>query len=224
MRIVDCFTDVILLARKLSRGDVQVESFEEARSALEALFDKSQELSEEFNISSETYLDAKFPVVAFIDELFLCSDWEFKNDWKVQSLQRTYFNTTNAGAEYYDRLSELNKFGPDKDVREVYALTLGLGFRGKYFRGEDRQRYEEIKAFNLSLLLPDDAKQDIETATLFPFAYRGHSVEKSSMFTPRLNIYPVLIGVPLVSIIALILYFHFDIAYTLNHIEQLIKY
>ena len=175
-------------------------------------------------MSSEIYIDAKFPVVAFIDELLLCSDWIFKNEWKVNPLQRVYFNTTNAGAEYYQRLSELNKFGPDKDVREVYALTLGLGFRGKYFRGEDRKQYEEIKAFNLSLLLPDDAKQDIETATLFPFAYRGHSTENRSGFIPRLNIYPVLIGVPLVCIVALTLYFHFDIASTLNNIEQLIKY
>lgn len=224
MRIVDCFTDVILFARKLSRGDVKSESADEARSSLKVLFEQSKSLATEDGMSSEMYIDAKYPVVAFIDELFLCSDWEFKNDWKVKPLQRMYFNTTNAGAEYYDRLNELNKFGPDKDVREVYALTLGLGFRGKYFRGEDRQRYEELKAFNLSLLLPDDAKQDIATATLFPFAYRGHSAENKSGFTPRLNIYPVLIGVPLVTIVALVLYFHFDIASTLNHIEHLIKY
>ena len=224
MRIVDCFTDVILYARKLARGDIQVESADEAREALKTLLKESKALSTEHGLSGEIYIDAKYPVIAFIDELFLCSSWAFKGDWKLKTLQRTFFNTTNAGADYYDRLSELNKFGPDKDVREVYALTLGLGFRGKYFRGDDRQQYEEIKAFNLSLLLPDDTKQDIETATLFPFAYRGHSSENKSGFIPRLNIYPVLIGVPLVSIIALTLYFHFDIASTLNHIEQLIKY
>ena len=224
MQIVDCFTDVILYARKLSRGDIHVESGEEAHIAIKELFDKAKSLSNEHGLSGEIYIDAKFPVVAFIDELFLCSDWAFKNDWKIFPLQRYYFNTTNAGSQYYERLSELNKFGPDKDVREVYALTLGLGFRGKYFRGEDRQHYEEIKAFNLSLLLPEDAKQDIESAVLFPFAYRGHSTDKKSVFIPRINIYPVLIGVPLISIVALILYFHFDIASTLDHIEQLIKY
>jgi len=135
-----------------------------------------------------------------------------------------YFNTTNAGAEFYDRLSVLNKFGPDKDIREVFALSMGLGFLGKYFRGEDRQRYEEIKAFNLSLLLPDETEQNIDSATLFPSAYRGHRDYEVSSFKPRLNIYPVLIGVPFIVIVVLSLFFHFDIASTLNDVEQLIKY
>ena len=221
---MDCFTDVILYARKLARGDISVESADEARKNLVTLFDQSEELSKAKEYSNAMYADAKFPVVAFVDELFLTSKWQFKNDWKLEPLQRMYFNTTNAGAEFYDRLSVLNKFGPDKDVREVYALCLGLGFRGKYFRGEDRQRYEEIKAFNLSLLLPDESKQDIDSTTLFPFAYRGHSNDKTSDFKPRLNIYPVLIGVPLVIIVGLSLYFHFDIGSTLNQIQQLIKY
>lgn len=224
MHIVDCFTDVILYARKLSRGDIHVKSADEARVNLKTLFDKAKELSSENDFSEIMYADATFPVVAFVDELFLCSGWEFKHDWGLEPLQRFYFNTTNAGAEFYDRLSVLNKFGPDRDVREVYALCMGLGFLGKYFRGEDRQRYEEIKVFNLSLLLPDEAQQNIDSATLFPFAYRGHRNDANAGFTPRLNIYPILIGVPLGVIAVLSLYFHFDIAATLNHIQQLIKY
>jgi len=224
VRIVDCFTGVILYARKVSRGEIKTESAQEARDQLKNLFEESKNLSEEQGFSKELYTEAKFPVVSFVDELFLCSDWEFKKDWKLEPLQRIYFRTTNAGAQFYDRLNNLNKFGPDKDVREVYALCLGLGFRGKYFRGEDRQAYEEIKAFNLSLLLPEEVKQDIETAVLFPFAYRGHSANRKSIFTPRLNIYPVLIGVPLAIIALMILYFHIDISSALNDIEQLIKY
>lgn len=224
MRIVDCFTDVILYARKLARGEIAVESADEARSSLVALFDKSESLSREQEHDNSMYIDAMYPIVAFIDELFLTSDWVFKKDWQQEPLQRVYFNTTNAGAGFYERLNLLNKFGPDKDVREVYALCMGLGFKGKYFRGEDRKVYEEIKAFNLGILLPDEAQQDIDQATLFPFAYRGHKSEDKGGFTPRLNIYPVLIGVPLVVIIGMALYFHFDIAGTLNQIQQLVKY
>lgn len=224
MRIVDCFTDVILYARKLSRGDVQIESADEARTSLVALLDKSKALSDAHGFSTEMYDAAKFPVVAFVDELFLCSDWSFKNDWKLETLQRLCFNTTSAGSQFYDHLSELNKFGPDRDVREVYALCMGLGFRGKYFLGEDRQRYEEIKAFNLSLLLPDESEQDIDSAILFPSAYRGHSQSSGSGFQPRLNIYPVLIGLPVTVIVVLALYFGLDIASSLNDIQQLVKY
>jgi len=224
VRIVDCFTDVILYARKLSRGEIEVESADEARTALKSLFDKAKKLSTDNEFSDMMYADATFPVVAFVDELFLCSTWEHKHDWRKEPLQRNFFNTTNAGAEFYERLSVLNKFGPDRDVREVYALCMGLGFRGKYFSGEDRQRYEEIKAFNLSLLLPEEAQNNIDSAVLFPFAYRGHTADADTGFKPRLNIYPVLIGVPLLIIVVLSLYFHFDIASTLNDIQQLIKY
>jgi type VI secretion system protein ImpK len=224
VRIVDCFTDVILYARKLSRGDIQVESAEEARDNLKTLFKQARTMSDDSDFSAAMYTDAVFPVVAFVDELFLTSGWELKKDWQLETLQRFYFNTTNAGSEFYDRLSVLNKFGPDRDVREVYALCLGLGYRGKYFRGEDRQRYEEIKTFNLSFLLPDESQHNIDSATLFPFAYRGHSSDDKSGFKPRLNIYPILIGVPLTVIVVLSLYFHFDMASTLNHIQQLIRY
>lgn len=224
MRIVDCFTDVILYARKLSRGDISVESADEARDKLKKLFESAKSLSANNEDSELTYGDAMFPVVAFVDELFLCSSWQHKNNWRTEPLQRLFFNTTNAGAEFYDRLSVLNKFGPDRDIREVYALCMGLGFRGKYFRGEDRQRYEEIKAFNLSLLLPDEEHHNIDSATLFPFAYRGHSDDSDTSFKPRLNIYPVLIGVPLTIVIVLSLYFQLEIASTLDHIQQLIKY
>ena len=224
MRIVDCFTDVILYARKLARGDISVESGEQARTKLVSLFDESERLSKEHEYEGSMYTDAMYPIVAFIDELFLTSSWEFRREWQQEPLQRVYFNTTNAGASFYDRLNVLNKFGPDKDVREVYALCMGLGFKGKYFRGEDRKVYEEIKAFNLSILLPDEIQQDIDTATLFPFAYKGHSEEGGSGFNPRLNIYPVLIGVPVAVITVLLLYFHFDIASTLTDIQQLIKY
>lgn len=224
MRIVDCFTDVILYARKLSRGETQTESADEARVTLKKLFDNAKTLSFDNDLSELMYADATFPVVAFVDELFLCSSWEHKQDWKKEPLQRSFFNTTNAGAEFYDRLSVLNKFGPDRDVREVYALCMGLGFRGKYFSGEDRQRYEEIKAFNLSLLLPEEAQNNIDSAVLFPFAYRGHTADSDASFKPRLNIYPVLIGVPMIVIVVISLFFHFDIASTLNDIQQLIKY
>ena len=224
MRIVDCFTDVILYARKLSRGDIQVESAEQASDTLKTLFEKAKSMSDENDFAVTMYADAIFPVVAFVDELFLTSDWTLKKDWQLKPLQRFYFNTTNAGSEFYDRLSVLNKFGPDKDVREVYALCMGLGFRGKYFRGEDRQHYEDIKAFNLSFLLPGESEHNIDSATLFPFAYRGHSDEAGSGYKPRLNIYPLLIGVPLAIIVVLSLYFHFDIASTLNNIQKLISY
>jgi len=80
VRIVDCFTDVILFARKLSRADIRVESSAEALASVKGLLDQAKVFAESHDLSSDMYEQALFPVVAFVDELFMCSKWEFKND------------------------------------------------------------------------------------------------------------------------------------------------
>lgn len=224
MRIVDCFTDVILFTRKFVRGELEINEPDDVRRELTQLFEQSQKLAESQDMTEDFYLQAKFPVVALVDEMLQCSNWEHKSDWQKHPLQRQYFDTTSAGAEFYDRLNVLNKFGPDRDIREVYALCLGLGFKGKYFRGEDRKAYEGIKAFNLSLLLPDEAQRNIDSATLFPFAYKGHEDSGQNGFKARLNIYPVIIGVPIIVVISLVIFYQFNISSLLEQIQSLLKY
>jgi len=224
VRIVDCFTDVILFARKFVRNELDVVEADDVRREIMSLFGRSLQLAETQGMTEEFYQQAKFPVVALVDELLQTSDWSLKSEWRKNPLQRIYFGTTSAGAEFFERLSVLNKFGPDRDIREVYALCMGLGFRGKYFRGEDRKAYEDIKAFNLSLLLPDEAQRNIDSATLFPFAYKGHSEADDHSFKARLNIYPVIIGVPVIVVVSLLIYYQFNIASLLEQIQSLLNY
>ena len=223
MRIVDFFTDVILHARKFVRQQGEKTDVEQLQSELMRLFGTSRKSALDYGIAVDIYDAALFAVVAYIDELLLCSDWEERKQWQHEPLQRIYFNTTSAGAEFYERLNELNKFGPDRDVREVFALCLGLGFRGKYFRGEDRKAYEDAKAFNLSLLLPDEAQRNIDAATLFPFAYKGHGDADRAGFKPRLSIYPVLIGVPVVIVLVMAVFYRYNVSSTLQQIQSLVQ-
>ncbi len=224
MRIVDFFTDVLLFTRKFCRGETEEMTAEQVRHQLEYLFQQSQVVSEESGILDIIYQAGKYPVVALVDEMLQTSNWAEKSLWTKNPLQRIYFNTTNAGSDFYDRLNVLNKFGPDRDVREVYALCLGLGFRGRFFRGEDRQKYEEIKAFNLSLLLPDEAQRNIDAATLFPFAYKGHEKENDNPFRSRFSIYPIIFGVPIVVVVLMIGFYHFNIASILDSIQAMVNY
>lgn len=224
MRIVDCFTDVLLFTRKFCRGELEEMSVDLVRSELQGLFQKSEESAEQNNMTGDFYQSAKYPVVSLVDEMLQTSSWTEKSAWSKNPLQRIYFNTTNAGAEFYSRLNVLNKFGPDRDIREVYALCLGLGFRGKYFRGEDRKQYEEIKAFNLSLLLPEEAQRNIDSATLFPFAYKGHDKDNTNPYKSRFSIYPIIIGVPITVLILMIGIYHFKVASILDQIQAMVKY
>ncbi len=224
MRIVDCFTDVILFTRKFVRGELTVHGLAEVHSELLNLFAKSRQMAESQDMPMKFYEQAQYPVVALVDEMLQCSSWDQKLGWVKNPLQRYFFETTSAGAEFYDRLNVLNKFGPDRDIREVYALCLGLGFKGKYFRGEDRKTYEEIKSFNLSLLLPDEAQRNIDSATLFPFAYKGHEESDKHGFKARINLYPIIIGFPLVLVIFLIIFYQLNISSILDQIQHLLHY
>ncbi len=224
MRIVDFFTDVLLFTRKFCRGETEEMTVDQVRQQLEGLFQQSQVMSEENGILDNIYQAGKYPVVALVDEMLQTSSWLEKALWTKNPLQRIYFNTTNAGSDFYDRLNVLNKFGPDRDVREVYALCLGLGFRGKFFRGEDRQKYEEIKAFNLSLLLPEEAQRNIDSATLFPFAYKGHEDENTNPFKSRFSVYPIIFGVPILVVALMIGFYHFNIASILDSIDAMVNY
>ncbi len=224
MRIVDSFTDALLFTRKFCRGEIDPMPAEQVRAELQRRFEVSERLCEEMGIAEPIYAAAKFPVVALIDEMLQTSSWEDKANWAKNPLQRIYFDTTNAGAEFYERMNVLKKFGPDRDVREVYALCLGLGFRGQYFRGEDRKRYEQVKAFNLSLFLPDEARRNIDAATLFPFAYKASDARNDNPFKSRLNIYPVIIGVPVAVLIVMLGIYHLNIAWLLDEIQALVNY
>ncbi|MFT4607755.1 MAG: type VI secretion system protein ImpK [Urechidicola sp.] len=224
MRIVDCFTDVLLFTRKFCRGELEQMPVDQVRGYLQDLFQKSEAMAEQDNMVGDFYQASKFPVVSLVDEMLQTSNWVEKTAWSKNPLQRIYFDTTKAGAEFYSRLNVLNKFGPDRDIREVYALCLGLGFKGKYFRGEDRKQYEEIKAFNLSLLLPDEAQRNIDSATLFPFAYKKHDKDNTNPYKSRFSIYPILIGLPITVLVLMIGTYHYKVASILDQIQAMVNY
>ena len=170
MRLVDFYVESLLLARKLpaileSDNEISCASLQERLlrdldSAVKAAIEKS-------GFDESIVKAGLFPVAAFIDELILVSSWPNKKQWKNESLQRHYFDTTNAGQEFYDRLNLLNRQGDDRSIREIYLLCLGLGFKGRYFLPDDRPNISESRLFNLKLLLPDDADNKIEKTVLF---------------------------------------------------------
>lgn len=56
--------------------------------------------------------NALFGACAFADEVLLASTWPGRNEWLRHPLQQVHFNTTNAGEEFYQRLSRLFEHFP----------------------------------------------------------------------------------------------------------------
>ncbi len=225
MRLVDCYIDTILFTRALSNRISQDNpSYEELLASFQQLLSDAEILSNKSSHTSDAFNAGKFAIIAFIDETILCSAWPNKAAWQKMPLQRKYFNTTNIGSEFYDHLNKLSKHGPDKEVREVFSLCLGLGFKGKYFSLDDRPKYEEVKAFNLGVLIPDEAKGNIDKTILFPLAYGEAALNSKASFIPRLNVLPAVIGVPLSVFVVTMLIYHYMMGNQLDAIISAVKF
>lgn len=224
MRLVDSFIGIMLYVRKFARVAANdTPDYETVRTELMQLFEESKTQAVRHGYTEEIYKTAKNAVVAYVDESILCSPWGHRDEWKKEPLQRIYFDTTNHGDEFYEILNRLNKFGPDREVREVYSLCLGLGFKGKYYNLADRHSYEELKNFNLGVLLNDEAKKNIDSTVLFPEAYGEQGKRVIGNYRPRMNIIPYVIATPIVLVSLVLLYANRSISALLDSITSLVN-
>lgn len=82
--------------------------------------------------------DAKYAVVAFIDEQLFRAPWAGRQEWMLEPLQLVYFNENTAGEGFFDRLDALEREPARLHVLQVYYVCLTLGFQGKFaVRGGD---------------------------------------------------------------------------------------
>lgn len=212
MRLIDCFADAISTALSYVdtiRNGIHPD-YDDVRLGVESVLSANANYAEG-GFTREQYDNAKFAVVAFIDELILLSDWEQRHRWAHELLQKSHFATTNAGEEFFDKLDSLSSFEPgDRDVREVYVYCLALGFVGKFFRPGDRARLEEIRNANLKLLRDSDDVAAVQgERELFPGARKETTAGDLRPPTPRR---PVLYyGVPLLVLLVAFVYFRIDL-------------
>ena len=168
MRLIDCFSELlaytVYITTDASAGAV---SYDDASSRYEKFLRQAEIKRSRLEISDKDWSEAFFAVSALIDEMVLCSAWPAKNVWQTAQFQHRFFNTTNAGTEFFQHLTSLE---PGKDnVREVYDWCLALGFKGIYFRPEDAGDIEEISKVNQGLLHAKRSDQGIPH--MFPDAY-----------------------------------------------------
>jgi type VI secretion system protein ImpK len=176
MYLSDYFIDIVAYVTYFLRSPEtqQSSSCESVRADIQRLLFASEEGEKRGLVSHDDYDSARFAVCAWVDEALLNSSWADKNAWMSRQLQQTYYNTTDAGEKFFERLQTL---GPHQlEVREVYYLCLALGFTGRYFN--DDYNLEQIKTANLKLLLGSSlGLPSLERLDLFPEAYPSGDVE-----------------------------------------------
>ncbi len=151
MPLIDCFIELVAyVAYFLKTVPTSPPSFEQVKTDVHHLIGKSHENFQQSSLPQEDFDLARFAVFTWIDEAILNSGWHNKGDWQSEQLQRIYYQTTDAGEIFFDKLNEL---GPlQNQVREVYYLCLALGFSGRYCNPGDEFLLEQLKNSNLKLL------------------------------------------------------------------------
>lgn len=171
MRLSDCFIELMAYTALVIRPDGGGQAaFEQVEADIRRLIAESEAKCQQGGISSADYDLARFAVFAWIDETILSSNWEGKNRWLGEQLQRRFYHTADAGKLFFERL---NTIGPHQlDVREIYYLCLAMGFSGQYCNDGDEYLLEQVKLSNLKLLTGSSmGLPDLKQTTLFPDAY-----------------------------------------------------
>lgn len=138
----DIFTFCLQLQRSKDPGDP-----EQLRLKFDELFRTLETRARQSDIPEPHVADAKYAIVAYIDEMILTSDWSSVKDvWSGRPLQLEYFNEFNAGENFFEKLQRYRGVEEQKklDVLEVYYTCLALGFKGMH--GADLAGIEKLKS------------------------------------------------------------------------------
>jgi type IV/VI secretion system ImpK/VasF family protein len=164
------FTYVLLFEPVTAQGEQEL-STEQVRQEIAALLARQQAAAKRTGMPEIDYQEARFAIIAWADETLLKhTAWAHHSAWSALPLQLEYYQTRNAGEEFFERLERLR---PEQQaVREIYYVCLGLGFSGQYFLGLenalklDHIRHEQARRLPHAV----EALHAITTLTPQPYA------------------------------------------------------
>jgi len=142
--------------------------FNEVRERVTRLIEDQERRVQAGEAPSESYREARFAVLAWVDEIVLTSHWPHRAQW--QHIMLATHGTVNAGEEFYERLEKLPAAA--RDVREIYYLCLELGFLGEHALADSASYLRDLRHGLYRQLsgAPNDIRQHYPR--LFPEAYR----------------------------------------------------
>ena len=184
MTLADCMMPLFAQVRVFAQapsGDAQSLS-----ARLDSAIARARGQCESEGYTQGDFNSALFAFSAWADELLLAARWDDAAQWQRCLLQRRYFNLGNAGVAFYDALAQL---APEQlAVREIYYLSLALGFGGRYAYDRNQKALTDIKRENLLMLLPAGGKLPAGAqALLFPEGYDSATVAARTPLRARFS-------------------------------------
>ena len=212
IEIVDCFIQLMVYTLEFKDNSQEdIYTADKLMTDYEKLIEKARVDFEQKAVQID-FNDALFPLVAWIDEVILSSEYQEKKVWQKNLLQKKIFTTSNAGYEFYERLDSLesNAFV----LRLIFLYCLFLGFRGRYYRDEDKKVLNNI--FEEEKLLVGSSFSDNFPKTAFVDAYAQNPLPQKKIF--KTSYRGVLILISLSLIVGLVIFLAFE-----SHLNSLLS-
>ena len=104
MRLIDCYSELLAYTVYVAGSEPTAAelSYEEAKGRYDDLCGRAEAMRIRGEIPDKDWTEGLFAVCALIDEMILCSTWPGRDKWQVAQLQHRFFNTTNAGAGFFE--------------------------------------------------------------------------------------------------------------------------
>lgn len=191
----EIFTDLIAYVIFFRAScEEQPRPLNEIREKVIALLNAQDERVKTSGVAVETFREARFAVLSWVDEMILNSNWPQRNQW--QHLMLTYYGTLNAGEEFFHHLEQLPS--PLNDVREIYYLCLSLGYQGRYAVGDDPRELKDMKAALYKQLCASNGDIRQNYNRLFPEAYQKAIPSAAAPTRVKLVWYIAVFSIPVI--------------------------
>jgi type VI secretion system protein ImpK len=142
-RLYQVCADVLVTAVQLT-SDSSLVASGDLRQRLIGGLDRMVSDGRRMQLADADLAEARYALVAFIDEQIMRSDWSGRADWMSRPLQLELYRENTAGENFFVRLRALLRSGDRPVAVEVYYLCLVLGFQGAYRDGGEPQALEKF--------------------------------------------------------------------------------
>jgi type VI secretion system protein ImpK len=159
-RLYQVCADVLVTAVQLTTDSASAGSGD-LRQRLIGSLDRMVSDGRRLGISDSDLAEARYALVAFIDEQIMRSDWSGRAEWMQRPLQLDLYRENTAGENFFVRLRALLRSGDRPIAVEIYYLCLVLGFEGAYRDQADPQAIEKFARASrdqVRKVLPDPTK------------------------------------------------------------------
>lgn len=198
----------------------------DVRCEIDRLMAAAEATARREGIERDDFDLARFAVCAWVDEAILSSPWEEKGLWLREQLQRVHYATTDAGEEFFSKLSSIGL--NQREVREIFYLCLMLGFTGKYCKPGDEYQLDQLKTAQLKLLVGSSVGlPSLERAELFPEAWPSEPPSTAAQPRRRIGNRAILVAVataPVVLFLILLLAYRFTLSGVGNTFLRTVPY